>query len=69
MVSSKRKPNNHPIYFVDIEFGSSIFYNDLFFEEEDPNTVELPVKDEANHQAGKISMELIVRRDLDQVFG
>ena len=29
MVSSKRKPNNHPIYSFDTEFGSSIFYNDL----------------------------------------
>jgi hypothetical protein len=55
MVSSKRKPNNHPIYSVDTEVGSSIFYNDLCFEEEDPKIVELPVKDEADHQAGKIS--------------
>jgi hypothetical protein len=29
MVSRKSKPNNHPIYFVDTEIGSSIFYNDL----------------------------------------
>jgi hypothetical protein len=26
MVSNKRKPNNHPIYSIDIEVGSSIFY-------------------------------------------
>jgi ribonuclease HI len=55
MVSNKRKPNNHPIYSIDIEVGSSIFYNDLCFEEEDPKTVELPVKDEVDHQAGQIS--------------
>jgi hypothetical protein len=28
MVSSKRKQDNHPIYFIDIEVGSTIFYND-----------------------------------------
>jgi ribonuclease HI len=55
MVSSKRKPNNHPIYSIDTEVGSSIFYNDLCFEEEDPKTLELPVKDEEDQQAGKIS--------------
>jgi hypothetical protein len=35
MVSNKTQPNNHHIYFVDIEFGSSIFYNDLSFGEEE----------------------------------
>jgi hypothetical protein len=29
MVSSKTQPHNHPIYVVDTEVGSSIFYNDL----------------------------------------
>jgi hypothetical protein len=33
MVSRKTQPNNHPIYSVDTEVGSSIFYNDLSFEE------------------------------------
>lgn len=28
MVSSKEKPNNHPIYVVDTELGSSILFND-----------------------------------------
>ena len=28
MVSSKDKPNNHPIYVVDTNLGS-IFYNDI----------------------------------------
>ena len=55
MVSSKRKPNNHHIYSIDTEVGSLIFYNDLCFEEEDPNTVEIPVKNEADHQTGKNS--------------
>ena len=29
MVSSKEKPDNHPIYVIDTELGSSVFYNDL----------------------------------------
>jgi ribonuclease HI len=39
MVSSKTQPNNHPIYSVDTEVGSSIFYNDLSFEEEESTTI------------------------------
>jgi ribonuclease HI len=35
MVSSKDKPNNHPIYSIEIGIGSSIFYNDLCLEEND----------------------------------
>jgi hypothetical protein len=31
MVSRKPQPNNHHIYSVNIEIGSSIFYNDLSF--------------------------------------
>jgi hypothetical protein len=34
MVSNKAQPNNHPIYSVENEMGSSIFFNDLSFEEE-----------------------------------
>ena len=49
MVSRKRKPNNHPIYFVDTEVGSSILYNDLCFEKEEPKTVEFPLEGEADH--------------------
>jgi hypothetical protein len=44
MVSSKTQPNNHPIYSVDTEFGSSIFYNNLSFEEGEPTTV-MAIKD------------------------
>jgi hypothetical protein len=39
MVSSKMQPNNHPIYSIDMEVGSSIFYNDLSFEEEESTTI------------------------------
>jgi hypothetical protein len=35
MVGSKDKPKKHPIYFVDIDIGSTIFYNDLCLEEDD----------------------------------
>jgi hypothetical protein len=38
MVSNKAHPNNHPIYSVETEIGSSILFNDLSFEEEVPNT-------------------------------
>lgn len=34
MVRSKDKPNNHPIYVVDIDLGSSILYNDLCSKDE-----------------------------------
>jgi hypothetical protein len=36
MVSNKSQPNNHPIYSVETELGSSIFFNDLCCEEEEP---------------------------------
>jgi hypothetical protein len=55
MVSSKRKPNNYAIYCIDTEVGSSIFYNDLLFREEDPKTLEIRVKDKEDQQAGKLS--------------
>jgi hypothetical protein len=38
-VSRKAQPNNHPIYSIDTDIGSSIFYNDLSFEEEEPTVV------------------------------
>jgi hypothetical protein len=44
MVSSKNHPNNHPIYSVDIEIDSSIFYNDLSFEGEE-STIVMNVED------------------------
>ena len=44
MVSKKSQPNNHPIYSVENEIGSSIFFNDLSFEEEVPKT-DMSIKD------------------------
>ena len=32
MTSSRDNHENHPIYFVDIDLGSSILYTDLSFE-------------------------------------
>jgi hypothetical protein len=48
MVSKKNQPNNHPIYSIDVKFGSSIFYNNLSFEEGKPTTV-MTVQDKAEH--------------------
>jgi hypothetical protein len=45
MVSSKTQPNNHSIYYVDIDIGSSIFYNDLSFEEEEPTKIMIADED------------------------
>jgi ribonuclease HI len=36
MVNNKSQPSNHPIYSVETELGSSIFFNDLCCEEEEP---------------------------------
>jgi hypothetical protein len=51
MVRIKTQPNNHPIYSINIEFGSSIFYNDLSFGEEESTTImtvdEETVREEA----------------------
>jgi hypothetical protein len=54
MVSNKSQPNNHPIYSVDTDVGSYIFYNDLIFEEEEPRNV-IPMKDKFDHQTEKIT--------------
>ena len=35
-MSSHKTPHNHPIYEVDTNLGSSIFYNDFHIEEELP---------------------------------
>jgi hypothetical protein len=50
MVRSKTQPNNHPIYSVDIEVGSSIFYNDLRFEVEEPIAI-MTADEEVTRQA------------------
>ena len=41
MVSSQDKPNNHPIYVVDTNIGSSIFFNDSHIEQDIPVVCEL----------------------------
>jgi hypothetical protein len=54
MVSRKTQPNNHPIYSIDTEVGSSIFYNDLSFEEGNPTTI-IAIKAETDHQEEEIT--------------
>jgi hypothetical protein len=39
MVSNKSQPRNHPIHSVETELGSSIFFNDLFFREEETKII------------------------------
>ena len=40
VVSSQERPENHPIYEVDTDLGSSIFYNDFHIEEDLPMAYE-----------------------------
>jgi hypothetical protein len=48
MVSRKTQPNNHPIYSVDTKVGSSIFYNNLSFEEGE-SIIIMDIKDKTEH--------------------
>jgi hypothetical protein len=50
MMSSKTQSNNHPIYSVDTKIGSSIFYNDLSFEERE-ETIVMTVEDKVARHA------------------
>ena len=43
VVSSQEKPDNHPIYVVDTDLGSSIFYNDFHYEENFHTKEYLPI--------------------------
>jgi ribonuclease HI len=54
MVSNKSQPNNHPIYSVETELGSSIFFNDLCFEEKGPE-IDMADKDRSDQQIEKFS--------------
>jgi hypothetical protein len=54
MVSRKTQPNNHPIYSVDNEVCSSIFYNNLSFEEGEPTTV-MAIKEKIEHRTEEIT--------------
>jgi ribonuclease HI len=54
MVSNKSQPNNHPIYSVETEIGSSIFFNDLSFEEEVPK-IDMTIKEKPDQQTEDFS--------------
>ena len=47
MVSNKSQPNKHPIYSVEIEIESSIFFSDLSFEEKMPD-IDMTAKDKSD---------------------
>ena len=49
MIISRDNLENHPIYVVDIDLGSSIFYNDLYFEGTDKEEIQI-YKEEGNNQ-------------------
>ena len=43
VVSSQEKLDNHPIYDIDTDLGSSIFYNDSHYVENFSTEEELPI--------------------------
>jgi len=47
MVINNAHPNAHPIYFMEIEMGSSIFFNDFCFEEKQPE-IDMATKDKSD---------------------
>jgi hypothetical protein len=53
MVSIKNQPNNHLIYSIDTEIGSSILYNSLSFEEGEPKNV-MDIKEKPEHRTKEI---------------
>ena len=64
MVSNLDRPNNHPIYVVNIDIGASIFYNDLCFEEKGKNEPEIPEK-----KGEQLQEELILDQTCDEDDG
>jgi len=54
MVSNKAQLNKHPIYSLETELGSSIFFNGLCFEEKGTE-IDMVVKDKSDQQIEKIS--------------
>jgi hypothetical protein len=52
MVRNKSQPNNHPIYSLEIELGSSIFFNDLCFEEKGTE-IDMVAKDQFDQQSSR----------------
>jgi hypothetical protein len=53
VANNKYHPNNRPIYYVEIEIGSSILFIDLSFEEKVPKT-DLTIKDKLDQQTKEI---------------
>jgi hypothetical protein len=53
MVSKKSHPHNHPIYSMETEIGSSIFFNYLSFEDKVLDT-DMTSKDKSDQQIEKI---------------
>jgi hypothetical protein len=47
MVSSKDKPENYPIYSMETELGSLVFYNDSQFQEENQKKEILLLKNQS----------------------
>ena len=54
MVKNKSQPSNHPIYSVETDMGSSIFFNDLCCEEEEQ---EIDVTKKSNQQIEEYSKQ------------
>ena len=54
MVNNKSHPKNHPIYSVESDIGSSIFFSDLSFEEEVPKD-DMTIKEKRDQQTWEIS--------------
>ena len=46
IISSGDNPENYPIYVVDTNLGSSIFYNDLYAEETKKEVIKIHKKEE-----------------------
>jgi hypothetical protein len=54
MVNNKSELSNHPIYSVETELGSSIFFNDLCFEEKGTK-IDMDDKEISDQQSEKFS--------------
>ena len=54
MVGNKSQLSNHPIYAMETDLGSFIFFNDLCFEEEGPE-IDMADKDRFDQQIEKFS--------------
>jgi hypothetical protein len=54
MVRNKSHMSNHPIYSMETELGSSIFFKDLCFEEKKPE-IDMVDKDRSDRHIEKFS--------------